>query len=247
MAHDPDQTATWAKLYSYKLGRAQLDRLFTLATEGFDPTHVTFETMQHQTLLRRGSLEDLVQAVDSLSPERGNGRWENLTFEAQDDSRRVLIQFERPAVTLWTSGTDAIWAHGQAARIRAHLEAGGAVPRDPVAVRNRWERALMLVISAGMTAVLLWAFLLASAEQVRSYLWFLMGPLMVGALCGVGSATMDPTFGWRHGSFLNVSGEVTRSSWWEDQKLSNKIAMGALAAAVVASVAAVGSTYADLR
>ena len=192
-------------------------------------------------------MEELVQAVDSLSPQGVRDRWDNLTFEAGNDSSRVVIKFEWATVTLWTSGVDPIWAHGQSARIRSCMEAAGAVPRDPIATRVRTERVLMCIAGAGIAAVLFWGLVLASAKQVSSYVWYVMPPFMLVAFCGTLSAVTDPTFGWKHGGFLIVRGEVARPSWWDASSRSNKIAMGALIVSVVATLAAVGSTYADLR
>ncbi|MBL1083078.1 hypothetical protein JK359_13975 [Streptomyces actinomycinicus] len=228
--------------YNYRVGMSQLDRLFGIASEGFDAESIIFETTQGDTSLRRDTLASLVSGVASLVP--GNPNWSNLSFRATQGTRDVSVRFTRYDVSVSVSATDPTWVYGQAARLRAILRAV-ADERAPAERASRTATFAGL-ISMALLGLLIILSMLAGAELALDE--GTPGRFMTGVIAGTLIATISGLTATAsvNRSILNPTGEVPHENWWSRRNAMEKIS---LAGAVIAAAAAVGtliSAYSDM-
>ncbi|MEV5264593.1 hypothetical protein [Streptomyces werraensis] len=242
MAENQDKTSTRLKFRTYKVGRSQLDRVITIATEGFKPEQISFKTTRSGTTFKRRTLEELISAI-ATSPLPGDPEiWSDLSIDAFDHQRNrsVSVDFRDYELSVWISGTDATWVHGQNARIRALLE--------PVA--NEQEEGSPLVGCSGAACgALVWvvAFLLTQKATEAIPVW---GSILVATTAGLLALRIVLTYGGdkeeAEKRLLNVVGEVSDRGWWESRSMQDKIALAGAAIAAIAAIAALMSAYADV-
>ncbi|MFD4591278.1 hypothetical protein [Streptomyces rubiginosohelvolus] len=126
------QTDLRKVFYQCRLGRDDLDRMFSMACEGIPLPEVEVSTVAGNTRFWKSSLSDLVDAVRDGAPEL-NQDWNNLALKADTTSRErgVKIDIDKERVEVNVSGSDTTWAFGQFARIENFLVSRGARIRSP--------------------------------------------------------------------------------------------------------------------
>ncbi|MFJ4360639.1 hypothetical protein ACIP25_30670 [Streptomyces massasporeus] len=242
MTEHRDVTSNRFEFYTYRLGRSQLDRLFSIAAEGFRPEQLKFETERGGTSFTRSTLEELVSSV-AASPLPGDpDEWSNLSFQAIEDWKHISIDITRHWLRVSISGPDATWVHGQAARLKAIVEPVAGTIR-PSELRSR--RAAKISLAAGLLAGLA-AFLIGQGTPDLTTGGAITGAIMVATVMGtivfwIGIAGKGKTR-----TLISVTGEISDRRWWQDLSMADKIALGSLAVTTLAAIAAFLSAYADV-
>ncbi|MFJ4748736.1 hypothetical protein [Streptomyces albogriseolus] len=124
------QTDLHRIFYQCRLGKDDLERLFSIAREGITIPEVRFSTVAGNTRFWKEDLQDLISTVNDNAPEI-NGKWANLALEANSQERgaKISVDLERVEVNIF--GSDSTWSHGQMARIERFLISRWAVFNSP--------------------------------------------------------------------------------------------------------------------
>ncbi|MEV7156961.1 hypothetical protein AB0N77_20410 [Streptomyces misionensis] len=222
-----------------RLGRSELDRLFSVAAEGIPGTSIHLSTQRDGIEFSCPTLSELATAVEQATGSSGQD-WSNLGFEGQDADRRIRIDIDLERVELHVSGQDATWVHGRRAVLEQILRKSGG--HEPGKARSSWSGNLL---GGGV----LMAVLVVMAHTV--------GPLIdpaeyknldphAGVVLGRGSMAMILVGGlgtWitrrAQRPLLLVTGEVPAGSWWSRLSPNEKFAAVAAGAGVISAIAAV--------
>ncbi|WP_141753634.1 hypothetical protein [Streptomyces agglomeratus] len=110
-------------LYRCRLGRRELDALFTVAGQGFQPGEIEFSHERHSRTFTAPTLTDLVATVSAAPVPGDPDTWDNLTFTATDPAgrRTVTMLLSPKKVTTTVTGSDATLVYGADAQIRLFL------------------------------------------------------------------------------------------------------------------------------
>ncbi|MFE7580760.1 hypothetical protein ACFU5Y_04230 [Streptomyces gardneri] len=248
------QTEVRAVYTTCRLGKSELNRLFSLAPEGIPAASVQVSTQRDSTRYSAGMLTDLVDHVRNSNASGNLDKWDNLAFEADDGTgdRRVTVGIDSERTEVQVSGRDATWVHGQAARIELFLDGtGGEVVRA-----DKGRRLKTRIISLNV-AILLNSFAMATgisvlaSDLVENVTFGNMMTLALGATVGavplllallaivgvmkrVDRAVLKPTMDIPHGS------------WWSRASSADRIALGALAVATLSFFVALATLGKDL-
>lgn len=129
--------------YGCRLGRRELDSLFTTASQGFVSTEIEVSHERHSRVFSAPSLAELIAAVQA-APLPGNPEeWDNIKFTATDPSggRTVTMHLTPQMVSATVTGTDANLVYGTHTQIRIFLEDKTIGGRDsPVSEPRRQLR-----------------------------------------------------------------------------------------------------------
>jgi hypothetical protein len=110
-------------LYHCRLGRRELDALFTVAGQGFQPNEIKISHERHNRTFTEATLTDLEATVRAAPVPGDPDTWNNLTFTATDPAgrRTVTMSLSPKKVTTTVTGTDATLVYGTDAQIRLFL------------------------------------------------------------------------------------------------------------------------------
>ncbi|MEU9272739.1 hypothetical protein AB0E04_46245 [Streptomyces sp. NPDC048251] len=110
-------------LYRCRLGQRELDALFTVAGQGFQPGEIEFSHERHSRTFTAPTLADLVSDVRAAPLPGDPDTWNNLTFTATDPAgrRTVTMVLSPKKVTTTVTGTDATLVYGTDTQIRLYL------------------------------------------------------------------------------------------------------------------------------
>ncbi|WP_157877367.1 hypothetical protein [Streptomyces odonnellii] len=250
VATPTQQTEVRTVYITCRLGKSELNRLFSLAPEGIPAASVSISTQRDSTRYRAGTLTDLVDHVRNSNASGNLNVWDNLALEAADTTgdRMSAINIDTERVVVQVSGTDATWVHGQAARIKLLLEAAGGTEKG--ALRARKDLLTMtkaLVIAIPMFAI---SFLTGGRVFPEEQLTENMQRDYYVAIC-----TMVGTFGlyWigfkiverASRALLIPTAEVPHGSWWGRASNADKISLSSLAVAALSFFVALATLGKD--
>jgi hypothetical protein len=238
-----DRTSSRLDFWTYRVGRSHLDRILSIAAEGFNADQLEFTTERSGTRMTRPTLEELISAVAASSLPGDPNSWDNLRFEAYGDRRTVSIDISELMLRVSVSGPDATWVHGQIARFKAIL--------DPIAgevhpATKRSRTALRLGTAASILAAVIVSFLLKSSRPEMQYPEVISVTLTVSTMILGGAFTLSLGGNNKSQRLLSVTGEITDRKWWQGLSTANKIALGAFVVAAVSAIAASVSAFADV-
>ena len=254
MAVTPNQQTDLRKVfYQCRLGRDDLERMFNMACEGIESPIIKVSTVSGNTRFWEENLPSLVTAVQTQSAESGD-EWTNLNLEAENPGKErvvsITIATDRTEYNI--SGSDAVWAYGQSARIENFLSQRGAVAKSP-----KYEAK----ISIGFIFVFLIIgafFLMADdgpdtvseclnrAKKIRedaSTVNIIFATLMTLGLAGA----IIPLLKRRAlRARLKVSSDIPSGGWWFHLSAAEKIAAIGIPIAIVAAIGAAMSGFSDV-
>ncbi|MEV5463066.1 hypothetical protein [Streptomyces sp. NPDC002788] len=243
MTEHRDVTSNRFEFYTYRVGRSHLDRLFSIATEGFPPNRISFETERSGTRLTRSTLEELVSAVAASSLPGDPNAWENLSFNAYGDGKDISIDINHHWFRASVSGPDATWVHGQAARLKAIVESTAGEIR-PWELRHR--RAAKIGFSAGVLTALSTLIILRASQEKPGMEETVTGATTMGAFIAFLVWIIGTAGKGKKRTHLSATEELSDAKWWQDLSVTEKIALGGLGVTAVAAIAASLSAYADV-
>ncbi|MGW3713952.1 hypothetical protein ACWDN6_27770 [Streptomyces albogriseolus] len=243
MTGHQDVTSSRFQFYTYRVGRSQLDRLFSIAAEGFAPDVIKFETERSGTRLIRSTLEELVSAVAESSLPGDPNIWENLTFRAVNTENHIFIMINELSFSASVSGPDATWVHGQTARLKAIIQPI-AGETQPWQLRHR--RAGKIGMVAGLLIALSTLITLRASNEEAGIAETISAATTMGSLVALLVFLIGTSGKGKKRTQLSVTDEVSDTKWWQELSVSEKIALGGLAVAALAAVAASLSAYADV-
>ncbi len=157
MSVPTQQTEVRAVYLGCRLGKSELNRLFSLAPEGIPIAAISVSTQRDGTRYSAVTLDDLVDHVRNSNASGNLDKWDNLALEAAGSSgdRKVSINIDTIRVETQVSGADATWVHGQAARIQLFLKgAGGRDERELSGAREMRRTGKILLLSMPAFVVL---------------------------------------------------------------------------------------------
>ncbi|MGV9624728.1 hypothetical protein [Streptomyces tendae] len=241
MTEHRDVTSNRFQFYTYRVGRSQLDRIFSIATEGFTSDRVRFETERSGTRLTRATLEELVSAVAASSLPGDPNVWENLSFRAYGNDNHISIEISDLGFRASISGPDATWVHGQTARLKAIVEpvAGEARPWE---IRQR--RAGKIGLFTGILTALSTVIVVRAAEEPPGTVETVTGATAVGSFLAALVFLIGTAGKGKKKTHLSATEELVETKWWQDLSTADKIALGSLGVAALAAIAAYLSAYA---
>ncbi|GAA2291366.1 hypothetical protein OKJ48_42255 [Streptomyces kunmingensis] len=238
-----DVTTNRTRFYTYRLGRSQLDRLFSIASEGLNPDRTTLATERAGTRFVRPTLEDLVSAVAASQLPGDLSKLDNIEFSGfGGQDRYIRISIEPLWLNVSISGQDATWVHGQAARLKALLEpnAGTVNPSD-LRLRAALKLSILAATLAGVAGFLFGQGILHQNHRQSTALATLVAVIMYSIVFFTGTAG-----GGKAKAIINVAGEIPERARWWDTSMSDKISLSGVAIAALAAIAAGVSAYADI-
>lgn len=239
-----------------RLGKSELNRLFSLAPEGIAAASVSISTQRDSTRYSAGTLPDLVDHVLNSNASGNLDVWENLTLEAADNTgdRKISINIDTERVEVQVSGLDATWVHGQAARIELFLKGTGGEKKNNEEVVKDLRKALPAALVGALClygSMELGGQVLApqamkstksTEDQIAMILGMLAGaaPLILAVIAAswiarrANRAVLKPTL------------EVPHGSWWSRASSADKIALSALIVATLSFFVALATLGKDL-
>ncbi|MFJ2392640.1 hypothetical protein ACIOTI_07825 [Streptomyces sp. NPDC087843] len=247
------QTDLRKVFYQCRLGKSDLERMFSMACEGIPLPEVKVSTIVGNTRFWKTTLPDLVVAVRNGAPEL-NADWTNLSLEAVTPSqeRGVQITIDRDRTEVNVSGSDTTWAFGQIARIENFLVSRGAVSSSP-----RYENMIMLI--SIMFLLILGAFLLVNGVDDQSVAECVRQAKAAHRNDVIFNISMPVLFSFgllfpfyqilkRRAlrAQLKVDAEVSIGSWWSRLSAGDRIAAVGIPLTLLATVAAIISTANDV-
>ncbi|MFC9248052.1 hypothetical protein ACFT7S_29725 [Streptomyces sp. NPDC057136] len=239
------QTDLRKVFYQCRLGRDDLERMFSMACEGIPLPEVRISTVAANTRFWKTNLPDLVETVRSGAPEL-NQDWNNLSLEADTASQergvKIIIDKDRTEVNV--SGSDTTWAFGQIARIENFLVSRGAVFSSP-----RYENIVAYIflaffLGAGTFFLVRGVDDDSAAECMKRVREASSGrgafDLALIALYTVGALIPSYQLMKRRASRaqLKVEENVASGSWWSRLSAGERIAAIGIPVAVIAALAA---------
>ncbi|MFB6901293.1 hypothetical protein [Streptomyces hydrogenans] len=254
MATTPNQLTDLRKVfYQCRLGRDDLDRLFAMACEGIETPDVKISTVAGSTRYWDSSLADLFSAVQSQAAEPDDG-WSNLSLEAKTPGgeRLISIVIDTERTEFNVSGSDAVWAYGQSARLENFLAKRGAVTQSP-----KYETKVSLLFISFFLLLGAFAFFVDSGEETvaecarkareaREDAWVvnsIIGVLMTLGLAG-GIIQILKRRALR--AQLRVNSTIPAGGWWFRLSVSERIAAIGIPIAILAAAGALMSGFSDV-
>ncbi|MER5778357.1 hypothetical protein ABT144_29505 [Streptomyces sp. NPDC002039] len=156
-------------LYRCRLGRRELDALFTVAGQGFQPGEVELSHERHSSTFTAATLTDLVSVVRAAPLPGDPDAWDNLTFRATDPTgrRTVTLTLSPKRVTTAVSGSDATLVYGSDSQIRLFLLDGAVGGRPSPALGSSLGPAYVVLLFSVVTISMLWsAFVGATRDDI---------------------------------------------------------------------------------
>ncbi|WP_327235943.1 hypothetical protein OG349_20295 [Streptomyces sp. NBC_01317] len=254
MTVTPNQQTDLRKVfYQCRLGRDDLERMFVMACEGIESPDVKISTVSGSTRFWNSTLADLVAVVQVQAAEPGD-EWSNLSLEAKTSGgeRHVSITIDIERTEFNVSGSDAVWAYGQSARLDNFLTKRGAVTQSP-----KYEAKVSLLFVSFFLLLGYFFFFVDSGEDtvsecVRKFheaqenSWIvnsLMGFLMTLGLAGA----IVPMLKRRAlRAQLRVDSEIPGGGWWFRLSVSERIAVVGVPVAILAAIGAIMSGLSDV-
>jgi hypothetical protein len=237
-----DKTSILLRFRTYRVGRSQLDRVISIATEGFEPDDISFKTTRSSTTLERRTLDELISAV-ATSPLPGDPEiWPNLEIVAHRSGNHVAVEFDdNLCLSVYIRSADATWVHGQSARFKLLLES--------VAHERDTRGCLMQGCAPFGMGALAWLLTFLLMHRLADSV-----PAWANALCAtVASLVTFLTVGtfvsggeYNESRLLNVVGEVSNRGWWRSRTPQEKIALAGVAVATITAISALLSAYANV-
>ncbi|MEU1575428.1 hypothetical protein ABZ519_30575 [Streptomyces collinus] len=237
-----------------RLGKGELNRLFSLTSEGIDAASTSVSTQRDSTRYSAGTLNDLIEHVRNSNASGNLDVWDNLMLEAANNTgdRKVSINIDNERVEVQLSGIDATWVHGQAARIELFLKGAGGQKKNEVTskkLRKEIPLALLGLIPPG--AMLLGIYAVApqtmkstqSAEDKNAQLLGMFAGLIPAVLLlGIGFWIVRRA----NRAILAPTSEIPHGSWWFRASSADKIALGGLITATLSFFVALAALGSDL-
>ncbi|MFE4610958.1 hypothetical protein ACFRK5_21830 [Streptomyces niveus] len=126
------QTDLRKVFYQCRLGKDDIEHMFSMAREGIAAPEIEVSTVAGHTRYWGESLSAVVANVQASAPEVGEN-WSNLSLIAKTDAgeRAVSISLEKERTVVDIAGTDATWVFGQGARLEKYLTSRGGVASSP--------------------------------------------------------------------------------------------------------------------
>ncbi|MET8190083.1 MULTISPECIES: hypothetical protein [unclassified Streptomyces] len=254
MTATPNQQTDLRKVfYQCRLGRDDLERMFEMACEGIESPNVKISTVASSTRYWDSSLAELVATVQSEAAEPDDA-WSNISLEAKSSGgeRLVSITIDIERAEFNVSGSDAVWAYGQSARLDNFLVKRGAVTQSP-----KYEAKVSLIF-VSFFLLIGSLFLFADsgdetvAECVRKAQEARENSLVVNSLMGVlmtlGLAgAIIPMLKRRAlRAQLRVNSNVPGGGWWFRLSAGERIAAVGVPIAILAAVGAIMSGFNDV-
>ncbi|WP_336116515.1 hypothetical protein [Streptomyces sp. PTD9-10] len=248
------QTDLHKIFYQCRLGKDDLERMFTMACDGIHLPDVKISTVAGNTRFWKTTLQDLVAAVHSGAPEISE-TWTNLALEAGTPSqeRGVKITIDKERTEVNVSGSDTTWAFGQIARIEKFLVSRGAVFSSP-----RYENTIMYISLFFFLG--LGTFLLVHGVDGESAADCIERVKNSSRDAAIGNSLIVFTyaFGMLFPFYqivkrkalrarLDVSANLRTGSWWSRLSPAEKIAAIGIPIAALATLAALVTAANDLR
>lgn len=252
MSAPTQQTEVRTVYVTCRLGKSELNRLFSLAPEGIPAASVAISTQRDSTRYSAGTLTDLVDHVRNSNASGNLDKWENLALDAADASgdRKLSINIDTERVEVQVAGTDATWVHGQAARIELLLQgAGGKEKREDATKKELIRLGKSFVLTSPMLVVGLVTVALVSpdkkSQEEEPLLPTLAPPVAMLAMVIVywlGYKIISRA----NRALLMPTAEVPHGSWWSRATNGDKIGLGGLVVAFLALVVAALTLGKDL-
>ncbi|MFJ7335206.1 hypothetical protein ACIQU3_15795 [Streptomyces sp. NPDC101110] len=243
MSPATQQTEVRLVFHGCRLGRSELDRLFSLAPEGIPSAYTAVSTQRDNT---RYTADDMSALIDALNEANAPGdlhTWDNLMQVAGDaeGDRKVSLDIAQGRVVVQISGRDATWAYGQGARIQLLLEAAGGKEPGPGLVKMiddmKWS-TLWLLASLGVCLVsgsyVADPDSLFRTEQWRASAGVLAGLVVWGVFALIAASIVSRA----NRPLLLPTTEVPRGSWWNRASSTDRIALGGLVVAALSLIVA---------
>ncbi|WP_329528567.1 hypothetical protein [Streptomyces sp. NBC_01462] len=223
-----------------RLGKSELNRLFSLASEGTTAASIAVSTQRDSSRYSAGTLTDLVDHVQSSTASGNLDLWDNLTFEASDNTggRKVSIKLDTERAEVQVAGLDATWVHGQAARVELFLKGTGGEPMKN-AEANQGSGPPFLGFLGGVLVSVLLGFFLAEPRAVKNngspdnplakVPSVLTSPAMLAILVGIGFWIVAQA----NRAVLRPMEEIPHGSWWSRAANADRIALCGLIVGVL--------------
>ncbi|MFC9268973.1 hypothetical protein ACFTXJ_14520 [Streptomyces zhihengii] len=243
------------KVWDCRLGRQQLDALFTVASQGFQPAEVEVSHTRHNHTYTAGTLGDLIAAVTAAPLPSPIDKWDNLRFTATDPTgrRSVEMALARKEVSVEVKGSDATMVYGTETQIRLFLqdEAVGGHPAGTTLPLPRlwvWMGALCVLVMLYLTVSL--TVMYGGGEvgaMVESALFLSLGPLVVVLLLALFSMVLHMFIYARSTRALLVpTRDLPTGSAWSRLGAIEKITAVGVGVAAVAAIGTLLSAGADV-
>jgi len=248
------QTEVRLVFHYCRLGRSELDRLFSLAPEGISIADAVVSTQRDSTRYSAGNLSDLIDSLQQSSASGNLDLWDNLSQHAADAAgdRRVSIDMDGKQVVVQVSGRDATWVHGQAARLELLLEGAGGRLQDHGRKKEGDKAALIssLLALTGLLAVGAGGYIASPRTFMRQFsssaIDYQVGGA-VGVICWCVLALIGYWLVRRaNRALLLPTAEAPRGSWWNRATSADRIALGGLVVATLGVVIAAVTLGGDL-
>ncbi|MEU6299244.1 hypothetical protein [Streptomyces erythrochromogenes] len=154
-------------LHGCRLGSQQLDALFSVAGQGFQPGEIEFSHERNSRTFTAPTLADLIAAVRAAPLPGDPDHYDNLKFTATDPAgrRTVTMELTPKAVATRVTGTDATLVYGADSQIRIFLtdrSIGGAAGRTELSTGRSW----LVVLATGVLTPLMAALLFINPGHV---------------------------------------------------------------------------------
>ncbi|WP_159002227.1 hypothetical protein [Streptomyces sp. NRRL B-3229] len=241
-------------LHRCRLGRRELDALFTVAGQGYQPNEIVFRHFRHSRTFSAPTLADLIADVQAAPLPGDPNHWDNLSFTATDPAgrRTVTMSLSPKKVVTTVSGNDATLVYGTDAQIRLFLVddaiGGRTSPKAPPSGPLNW------VLVAGIALIFILALALSfevdggpAGDSVNKALeasgpFIVIGYGLLGFLAAVhGAANV-----WVSRGVLAPTRSLPTGGVWSRLAMPERIAVVGLLVAVAGSVGTLISAGTDL-
>ncbi|MBP0932630.1 hypothetical protein J0X20_03235 [Streptomyces sp. KCTC 0041BP] len=245
MATPTQQTEVRAVYGACRLGKSELNRLFSLAPEGIPAVSVAISTQRDSTRYSAGTLTGLIEHIRDANASGNLDSWDNLNLEAADNTgdRKITIKIDTGRVEVQVAGGDATWVHGQAARIDLLLKGAGG--RNHAAEADRAAAASKDALTASIAVILLAGGLLLGwkvTDVGHARGMELFADMAMGTLIGAGPVALAGLLAFffarrTNRARLTPTAEVPHGHWWHRASTTDKIALCALTVAILTFLA----------
>ncbi|MFF2719777.1 hypothetical protein [Streptomyces sp. NPDC058011] len=241
-------------LYRCRLGRRELDALFTVAGQGFQPGEIEFSHERHSRTFTEPTLAGLLATVRAAPLPGDPDAWDNLTFTATDPAgrRTVTISLSAKKVTTSVTGSDATLVYGTDTQIRLFLQDDAIGGRT--SPKARTPRPLNWTVAVGVLiiCVLAMAFSVVadggrSGASVKNVL-DACGPFIIVGyiLLGLGTSLYTAALAWVSRGVLEPTRALPTGGLWNRLGAMEKIAAVGVLVAALAAVGTLISAGTDL-
>ncbi|MFJ5785365.1 hypothetical protein [Streptomyces hydrogenans] len=252
MSTATQQTEVRAVYITCRLGKSELNRLFSLAPEGIPAADVHISTQRDSTRYSASTLPDLVDHVRSSNASGNLDKWDNIQLEAADTSgdRKISIKIDTERVEAQVSGTDATWVHGQAARIELLLKgAGGSIKNEQKEKKDRKELLVFIACTAPPVMLAFYAanqLFPAPEVKPKATLENTAAQYITMAIIAAVALLAKMIVKRANRAVLQPTADIPHGSWWSRASNTDKIGLGTLAVAFLALIVAALTLSKDL-